>query len=101
MVVYHFADSLWQKGILMNTLTDKRQITRLTILFMLTYMASYITRINYGAIISEMEVSTGITRDLLSMALTGSFITYAAGRSSAVFLATGSAPKSWSAWVWW
>ena len=81
------------KGILMNILTDKRQITRLTMLFMLTYMASYITRINYGAIISEMEVSTGITRDLLSMALTGSFITYGGGQIVSGILGDRISPK--------
>lgn len=49
-------------------------------LFMVLYMVSYITRINYGAIISEMVKDTGFTKELLSMALTGSFITYGAGQ---------------------
>ena len=49
-------------------------------LFMIMYMVSYITRINYGAVISEMVSDTGISKSLLSMSLTGSFITYGAGQ---------------------
>ena len=60
---------------------------------MLTYMASYITRINYGAIISEMEHSTGFSRDLLSMALTGSFITYGTGQIISGILGDRISPK--------
>ncbi len=55
-------------------------VKRLTLLFSLTYLTSYLTRINYGAIISEMVLSTGIDKSLLSMALTGSFITYGIGQ---------------------
>ena len=43
-------------------------------------MVSYITRINYGAVISEMVDQTGLSRAVLSMALTGSFITYGTGQ---------------------
>ena len=51
-------------------------VKRIAFLFALTYFTSYLTRINYGAVISEMVLSTGIDKPLLSMALTGSFITY-------------------------
>ena len=61
-------------------LTDKRQLNRLAILFMLTYMVSYMTRINYGAVVAEMVLDTGIPKSLLSLALTGSFITYGIGQ---------------------
>ena len=54
----------------MNRLEGKSQVNRLACLFACTYMVSYITRINYGAIISEMEAATAVSRDLLSMALT-------------------------------
>lgn len=50
------------------------------LLFALTYFISYVSRINYGAIISEIENATEIGRSLLSMAVTGSFITYGAGQ---------------------
>lgn len=51
-----------------------------TLLLALAYTISYVTRINYGAVISEMTRDTGISKSLLSLALTGSFITYGAGQ---------------------
>ena len=53
---------------------------RLGFLFAAIYMVSYITRINYGAVISEMVRSTGISKELLSLSLTGSFVTYGVGQ---------------------
>lgn len=47
---------------------------------MLTYLVSYITRINYGTVIAEMVVRTHFSKALLSMALTGSFVTYGVGQ---------------------
>lgn len=64
----------------MNKLTETKNVTRITYLFMLTYMVSYITRINYGAIISEMVEATSMSKSALSLALTGSFATYGAGQ---------------------
>ena len=64
----------------MQKLTGKKAIGKMTFLFMMLYMISYITRINYGAIVSEMVEATGMTKAMLSMALTGSFITYGAGQ---------------------
>ena len=64
----------------MQTLARKKEINMLAFLMAAMYMVSYITRINYGAIISEMEKVTGISRSMLSMAVTGSFITYGAGQ---------------------
>ncbi len=61
-------------------LKSKKEISRLALLFSITYMVSYITRINFGTIIAEMETSTGISKSLLSISLTGSFVTYGAGQ---------------------
>ena len=58
----------------------KSSTSRLILLFSLCYMVSYMTRINYGAVLAEMETATGYSRGLLSMAVTGSFITYGAGQ---------------------
>lgn len=77
----------------MNILQDKKQVNKLIILFTLTYMVSYITRINYGTIILEMERATKISRGLLSMALTGSFITYGIGQVISGFLGDKFSPK--------
>ncbi len=63
------------------------------ILFTLTYMVSYITRINFGAVVSEIEESTGFLRSALSMALTGSFITYGAGQIVSGVLGDRVSPK--------
>ena len=64
----------------MNQLQTKQQVNRLAWLFAVTYMVSYITRINYGAIVSEMEAAMQISKSQISMALTGSFITYGIGQ---------------------
>ncbi len=48
-------------------------------LLMATYTVSYLTRINYGAVLVDMVASTGCTKPELSMAMTGSFVTYALG----------------------
>ncbi len=70
-----------------------RQVTRLAILFAVTYMVSYITRINYGAIIEAMESATHISRSLLSMAVTGSFITYGVGQVISGIIGDHFSPK--------
>lgn len=64
----------------MEHLKDKKAVNKMIFLFMITYMVSYITRINYGAIISEMENATKLSKSLLSMAITGSFVTYGTGQ---------------------
>lgn len=64
----------------MEKFTSRRDVNKLTLLFSITYMISYITRINYGAIVAKMEIATSIPRSLLSLALTGSFITYGVGQ---------------------
>lgn len=79
----------------MKKLTNKKDIHRLTLLFAAAYMISYITRINYGAIIAEMENTTGFTRSMLSMALTGSFFTYVPDKSSVEYAETGFRQRNW------
>ena len=63
------------------------------LLFSIAYMVSYITRINYGAVIAEMEQSTAMSRSLLSMAVTGSFITYGLGQIISGVLGDHFSPK--------
>ena len=77
----------------MEKFTTKKQINQMALLFAVTYMVSYITRTNYGAIISDMVDSTGYTKDLLSMALTGSFITYGVGQIISGLLGDRFSPK--------
>lgn len=77
----------------MTKLTDKRQIGGLAVLLAAAYMISYMTRINFGAVVSEMELSTGISRSMLSMSLTGSFITYGLGQIICGILGDRISPK--------
>lgn len=77
----------------MEKLQSKKEINFLSMLLCLTYMVSYITRINYGAVISEMENATSFSRSLLSMAVTGSFITYGAGQIITGILGDKFPPK--------
>lgn len=53
---------------------------RLILLFMAVYMVSYITRINYAAIIAEVVRETGMPKAALAAALTGCSVFYGAGQ---------------------
>ncbi|MBR3704991.1 MAG: MFS transporter [Oscillospiraceae bacterium] len=64
----------------MNTLQIRKESNALAWFFALTYMVSYITRINFGAVIAEMVTETGMARADLALSLTGSFITYGLGQ---------------------
>lgn len=73
-----------------NLLMNK---SKLVYLFAVCYMISYITRINFGGIISEMVEETGISKSLLSLSITGSFITYGTGQIVSGFLGDRFSPK--------
>ena len=66
---------------------------KLSVLFMITYMVSYLTRTNYGGVIVEMVSATGFSKAALSVALTGSFITYGIGQIVVGFLGDRIQPK--------
>ena len=76
-----------------NKIRDRTQVNRLALLFACSYMISYITRINFGAIISEVASDTGIGKTLLSMSLTGSFITYGVGQIISGVMGDRISPK--------
>ena len=61
-------------------MNNKKSVTALTILCSIAYFVSYITRVNYGAVLIEMVNAEGFTKTAASMALTGSFVTYGAGQ---------------------
>ncbi len=77
----------------MEKIVDRKQFNRFALLFLLTYTVSYITRTNYGAVISEMESDTAFSRSLLSIALTGSFITYGVGQIVSGIIGDRVSPK--------
>jgi len=72
---------------------EKKQATKLMWLCAFIYFISYITRINYGAVIAEMVTSTGLAKSALSLALTGSFITYGAGQLISGYFGDKFQPK--------
>lgn len=53
---------------------------KLVLLFGCTYLMSYVTRINFATIVSEMVADTGFTKTLLSLSLTGSAVCYGLGQ---------------------
>ena len=77
----------------MEKLKQSRQINALAFLLAITYMISYITRINFGAVVSEMSEVTGFSKSMLSMSLTGSFITYGLGQILCGVLGDRISPK--------
>lgn len=77
----------------MNQLTDKKKIRSMELLLMVTYMVSYLTRINYGAVIVEISRDTGISASLLSLAVTGSFFTYGIGQLFSGWIGDRVQPK--------
>ena len=74
-------------------LKTKRNTTGIALIFAAIYMVSYLTRINFGAVVSEMEHATGISKKLLSLSLTGSFITYGIGQVFSGMTADRISPK--------
>ncbi len=75
-------------------ITDKKKVKQIAFLCAFIYFVSYITRINYGAIISEMVANTGLSKSTLSMALTGSFITYGIGQLVSGYFGDKFQPKN-------
>ncbi len=74
-------------------LTEKKEINKIAFLFMFTYMISYMTRINYGAVILSMQEATRFSAAALSMAVTGSFITYGIGQVISGIIGDKYSPK--------
>ena len=58
----------------------KFRMGKLEWLCCMVYFTSYITRINYAACLAEIVVDMNVTKQLASIAVTGSFITYGVGQ---------------------
>jgi len=65
------------KGLYINSKGDRLFLTFLTAA---AYFASYMTRINYKAVLAEIMNSEGYSKEQASLALTGLFITYGIGQ---------------------
>jgi len=77
----------------MQKLTDKRKINATVFLFTMTYLVSYMTRINLGAVITAIVEDTGMTKTMLSMAVTGSSVTYCVGQLLSGWIGDRVSPK--------
>ena len=77
----------------MEKISDKERKKHIVLLFAAMYMVSYITRINYGAVLAEMIEETGLSKPLLSLAVTGSFVTYGTGQIVSGMLGDKLSPK--------
>lgn len=64
----------------MNKISDKKQINLMMLLFAVVYFTSYISRINFGAVIVEMVKAEGFAKSDVSLAVTAAFITYGIGQ---------------------
>ena len=61
-------------------LTSRQSVRSLTMLLTDVYFVSYLTRVNSGAVVSEIVAVEGIRKSAASLALTGSAVTYGAGQ---------------------
>lgn len=64
----------------MKKLTEKKYIFSLVFLCAVIYFVSYVTRINYSAVLVEIMKSEGLTKTAASIPLTGLFIVYGVGQ---------------------
>lgn len=61
-------------------INDRRTASLLAWLCGLTYLGSYLTRVNFGAVTVEIITSTGWEKSAISVVTTALFITYGAGQ---------------------
>ena len=74
-------------------LTDRKNIRKITLLCAVIYFISYLTRINYGAVVSNIHENTGISETALALAPTLSFITYGIGQLISGYLGDKVQPR--------
>lgn len=77
----------------MNKISKEKKVMRMTLLFVILYMTSHITRTNYSAVISEMTAAEGMQKSLAALALTASAITYGFGQLISGFMGDKFNPK--------
>ena len=73
--------------------SDRKQINRTIALFACVYMVSYMTRINLGAVLTAIVEDTGMTKTMLSVAVTGSSVAYGVGQIFSGFVGDRISPK--------
>jgi len=63
-----------------NMLTEKKHIQLLSALCFMVYFTSYVTRINFGAIVSEIVSAEGFLKTSVSFVITAGFFSYGIGQ---------------------
>lgn len=71
----------------------RAEARRLTLLCAAVYFCSYLTRLDYGAVMVEMVRAEGFSRVDASAALTGLFITYGFGQLISGYLGDRVKPQ--------
>lgn len=74
-------------------ISDKKTISLLTAVCTIIYFMSYMTRLNYAAVVAEIASDTGIAKDILAFPVTGLFITYGIGQLISGWLGDRIPPK--------
>jgi OPA family glycerol-3-phosphate transporter-like MFS transporter len=77
----------------MGKITNRKKITLAISLFMAVYFISYLTRVNYNAVLAEMTANGGFTKANASLPLTGLFVTYGFGQLVSGYLGDKIPPK--------
>ena len=71
-----------------GVLATGRQRNAFCFLCCLVYFMSYLTRMNYAACLAEIQDSLGLAKSIVSLPVTGSFLTYGIGQLLCGFLGT-------------
>lgn len=74
-------------------LTDQKSIRLLAVLGWMIYFSSYITRLNFGAILVEFIQSEGVMKSAASAITTALFITYGVGQLVSGYLGDRVSPR--------
>jgi len=77
----------------MGKIAGRKQIIFATSLFMAVYFISYLTRLNYNAVLAEMTANGGFTKAEASLPLTGLFVAYGFGQLVSGYLGDRIQPK--------
>ena len=74
-------------------ITQRKYVKQMIFLCSAVYFASYLTRVNFQAVISEIVRAEGYSKALISLAVTGSSITYGVGQLLSGYLGDKLAPE--------
>ena len=82
-----------EAAIMNGVLTTGRQRNAFCFLCCLVYFMSYLTRMNYAACLAEIQDSLSLSKSIVSLPVTGSFLTYGIGQLLCGFLGDRFSPR--------